>query len=138
MIKDNLVKVKMEAKNAKRQASLLKSKVEFARKVTEQRMATTLPSSSVDQEELVSLYSALVDEELFDLDNDDAIAPYEGFLKEVEDNLKMGENSDSGHEHFKIVKHKILEKVKGKKVERRQRRDSIGSISSICSQGLKN
>ena len=55
------------------------------RKVTEQRMSNCLSDASADmEEELVALYSSLVDEEGFRLENDE-ILPSEDFLKRVEE-----------------------------------------------------
>ena len=99
-------------------------------------MESTLSSSSPDHDELASIYSSLIDEDLFEIKGD-SITPYEGFLSEVEDKIKEDENADIGHENLKEVKNKILQKVKRKQVDRKQRRDSIGSINSIGSQGIK-
>ena len=55
------------------------------RKVTEKRMSNCLSDASADMEEkLVALYSSLVDEEGFRLENDE-ILPSEDFLKRVEE-----------------------------------------------------
>ena len=137
MLKENLNKLKTEMKTVKRESNIVRKKLEFARKVTEQRMAATLPSPSMDQEELVSLYSSLVDEDMFELGEEDKIAPCADFLSEVEEMLKET-GCKEGQVRLKEVKNKILEKVRGKKVERRQRRDSISSVSSRSSQqGMK-
>ena len=68
---------------------------------------------------------------------DGAIAPFKSFLSQVEAKIKENENADIGKLNFDEVKNKILEKVKGKKDERKQRRDSISSVTSTNSQGLK-
>ena len=137
MLRDNLVEANAEIRSVKRQSYLLKNKIDFAKKVTEQRMALILPSVALDHDELASLYSSLIDEDMFEF-KDGAIAEYDGFLKDVEDKVKEDANADIGQENLKTIKHKILEKVKGKKVERRQRRDSISSVKSNSSnQGIK-
>ena len=124
----------------KRFSNLAKSKIEFARKITEQRMSNCLSDSSPDlEDEIVTLYSTLVDEDDFKLENDE-IQPEEDFLKSVEE--KLIEKGETPHERGRLnkVRNKILEKVKVKKVARiqsRKRMDSIGSISSIGSQGTK-
>ena len=82
-------------------------------------MASTLTLYETDHDELASLYSSLIDEELFEMSGD-AITPFEGFLSEVEERIKNDVNFEVGQENLKEVKNKILEKVKGKKVERKQ------------------
>ena len=56
---------------AKKSSNLAKSKIEFARKVTEQRMSNCLSDPSPDvEDEIVSLYSTLVDEDNFNFVNE--------------------------------------------------------------------
>ena len=138
-LKEAIHKAKVEVRTATREANLVKKKMLHARKVTEQRMATSLPSPSPDEEEaLVSLYSSLVDEDEFVLgEEDDIIAHRADFLTEVEEQLGR-KGSEEGMTRLTVVWNKILERVRGKKMERRQRRDSISSVSSCGSQkGLK-
>ena len=134
-LKEEITKTKAELKSAKKEANLAKKKMGHARKVTEQRMANTLPapSRSKDEEEaLVSLYSSLLDEDEFELDEEDDIAPKKDFLAEVDEDLKkMG--SEEGRTRLIELRNKILERVKGKKLERVQRRQSFGSVSSLGS-----
>ena len=77
------------------------------------------------EDELVSLYSTLIDEENFKLENDQ-ISPNEGFLKDVEERV----NTPSERSRLEEVKNKILEKVKTKKVNK-QSRDRSSSVSSV-------
>ena len=126
-------------KIATRKTTLMKKKMLHARKVTEQRMATMLPSPSPDEEEaLVSLYSTLVDEDEFELEEKvDGTAPCDDFLTEVEEQLRMT-GSEEGQTRLSEVKNKILERVRGRKMERKKRRESICSLSSYGSQkGMK-
>ena len=141
LLRDEVNKTKSELKAATKEANLVKKKMNHARKVTEQRMANTLTSTSTSTDEedaLVSLYSSLVDEDDFILgDEDDTIAPKNCFLTDVEEHLgKAG--SEEGKMGLSEMRNKILERVKGKKIERRQRRESFGSVSSLGSQkGIK-
>ena len=133
-IKECLLKTRHELK-AEKHFSLLRSrKIDFAQKVTEQRMSNSLSSLSGDlEEELVSLYSTLVDEDSFQVE-DGQILPGENFLKSVEE--KLAERGDDPHEVQCLdqVRNKILERVKQKKAHRQVRRDSISSMSSISSK----
>ena len=143
-IKESLVKTKYELNSVKKYSSIAKSKIEFARKVTEQRMTESLsdPSGSPDMEEelaLVSLYSTLVDEDKFNLEND-IITPQDDFLKEVEDKIASKGENPPELIRFLEVKNKILEKVKIKKVNRmisKERRYSTSSLNTIGTTGLK-
>ena len=130
----------------KKYSSVAKSKIEFARKVTEQRMTESLtdPSWAEDTEEdlaLISLYSTLVEEDKFTLDfENDIITPNDDFLKDVEEKLSAKMANPSELKRFREVKDKILEKIKVKKVNRilnKQRRDSVSSLSSVGQTGLK-
>ena len=100
-------------------------------------MSNCLGGHSPDvEEELVSLYSTLVDEGLFRIEND-VIVPEDNFLKDVEDKLKeTGDNSSESLHMLDQVKNKILEKVKTKKISR-QRRESTGSACSLSSTSMK-
>ena len=100
-------------------------------------MSNCLSDHSPDlEDELVSLYSTLVDEDNFRMENDE-IVPENDFLKDVE--AKLVERGELPSERLRLtqVKNKILEKVKTRKTCRRERRDSISSMSSLGSQGFK-
>ena len=100
-------------------------------------MSNCLSNYSPDlEDELVSLYSTLVDEDSFTF-KDDEVIPQEDFLKDVEE--KLVERGELPNERSRLnqVKNKILEKVKNKKLNRvrsRERRDSISSLSSVGSK----
>ena len=68
-----MVKANKELKTLTKSASIAQNKLEFARKITEQRMSNSLHNPSPDlEEEIVPLYSTLVDEESFLSDTGDA------------------------------------------------------------------
>ena len=146
VLKESLVKVKYELNSVKKYSNVAKSKIEFARKVTEQRMTECLtdPSWSEDTEEdraLISLYSTLVEEEKFTLDvENDTITPNDEFLRDVEEKLSAKMANPSELKRFQEVRNKILEKIKVKKVNRalsKQRRDSVSSLGSVGQTGIK-
>ena len=125
---------------ANRAAALATNKLEFARRVTEQRLSNCISDSSLDtemQEELVTLYSTLVDEENFVIDDNNIIKAKEEFLTEVEEKINEKVDKSGDLVVLENVKNKILERIKLKKVERKSRRDSIGSYSRESSSSLK-
>ena len=83
-----------------------------------------------DEEELVTLYFTLVDEDSFELGEDDLITPKAEFLKVVGEKLQLRGSIQGETDQLEAVKNKILEKVKERKSERRSRRDSVSSNSS--------
>ena len=145
-VKESLVKVKYELNSVKKYSNVARSKIDFARKVTEQRMTESLtdPARSEDMEEelaLISLYSTLVEEEKFTIDlENDTITPHDDFLKDVEEKLSANMANPAELKRFQEVKDKILDKIKVKIVNRimsKQRRDSVSSLSSVGHSGLK-
>ena len=92
-----------------------------------------------NEEELVALYSTLVDEDNFDLSEDEICSPKVGFLEEVEKQLAERGEKQREVKCLETLKSKILEAVKNKKLTRRSRldsfsssrRDSVGSNSSV-------
>ena len=78
------------------------------------------------QDELVTLYSTLVNEDNFQLEND-VVSPATDFLKQVEDKVMERGEIPAERKRLSQLKNKILEKVKDKKLERtksREMRDS--------------
>jgi hypothetical protein len=133
-LKDHLVKTKSELRNSRRATSLARNKIEFARNITEQRLSNSITGSGLvgeDAEELIALYSTLVDEEHFELGEDDMVSSKYEFLSAVEEKLKLGGDNPEEKKQLENVKNKILEKVKERKCERRSRRDSVCSTSRI-------
>ena len=133
-IKDCLVKTKNELVIARKSSTLRSRKIEFAKKITEQRMSNSLSNLSSDlEEELVNLYSTLVDEDNFEVE-DDRILPQDDFLKNVEEKLAIRGDIPAELERLEQVRNKILERVKQKKSGRHGRRDSISSVGSTGSK----
>ena len=136
-VKESLSKTKLELRAAQRSSNIVKNKLEFACKVREQRMSNCLSSEDPDvEEELVTLYSTLIDEENFSLEDDNVIAQKD-FLKQVEDKITERGKMPGEAKKLSEVRKKILEKVKLKLVDRarsRERRDSIGSVRSSSSK----
>ena len=120
--------------------------MDFARKVIEQRIDCCLIDGTLvgeNEEELVTLYSTLLDEDDFDLVDDDTCSPKVGFLVEAEKQLAERGTKPAELECFNVLKEKILVAVKKRKLVRRSRidsvgrRDSVGSNSSL-KRGLKD
>ena len=93
-------------------------------------MSSCLSGSSPElEDELVSLYTTLIDEDNFKLENDD-ISAHDGFLKDVEEKLIQRGNTPSERSRLEQVKNKILDQVKTKKLKKRSR-DRSSSVSSL-------
>ena len=136
-IKECLVKTRQELVIAKRISILNINKIDFARKVTEQRMSNCLSNLSDDlEEELVSLYSTLVDEENFNVE-EDKISPQGNFLQDVEEKFVLRGDIPSERSRLDQVKNKILDRVNQKKTVRQQGRERRNSISSVGSTASK-
>jgi hypothetical protein len=90
-LKENVLKMKAELKLAVKTANIVNAKVDFARKVTEERLKECLPVPSFEDDHskvLVTLMSALIDEDSFEMDPEtDSLKPKENLLKEIEDSL---------------------------------------------------
>ena len=126
--------------DARRAASLARSKLDFARKITEQRMSYCISDSCLDgevEEELVNLYSTLVDEESFELNEVKVLLAKKEFLIDIEEQIAERVDNPKETEQLNLVKNKILEKVKNKMCERKSRRDSIGNHSGTSSSSAK-
>ena len=133
-LKESLVKIKTELRAVKKSSILAKSKVDLARKVTEQRISQSLSNLTTDvEEDLVSLYSNLLDEESFTLEENN-IVPSADFLAHVEDKVK---DSTKEMEKLNLLKTKILENIKQKKISKQKFRDRRDSVSSVCSTSSK-
>ena len=139
-VKDSLAKSKSELKSLRWVSNVNKNKVDFARKVVEQSINICLADSTLvgeKEKELVTLYSTLVDEDNFELTEEELCLPKADFLDDVEKHLlERGENpkEKEGLDNFKT---KILEAVKKRKLTRKSRADSFsertrkGSNSSV-------
>ena len=127
-MKGNLNKTQSEIKALKWAANLNKNKVDFARKVVEQSIDLCLAGSTLvgdKEDELVALYSTLIDEENFDLSGDDVCSPKSEFLVDAETHLTERGDKPKEKECLKNFKIKILEAVKKRKLTRRSRADSF-------------
>ena len=129
VMKEKMVKIRTDMKNVKRESVLAKNKLDFARKVTEQRLTDSL-STRHDQDEMACLYATLVDEDLFELGDGDEIINKSDLLKEAEEKI-IKDRPEDEHNALLEIKSKILDRIKGKKVERRERRDSVSSVDSL-------
>ena len=132
-VKNSLIKTKNELQVAKRAISVSKNKIDFAK---EQRMDFCLSDSKLGGEvekEQVNLYSTLVDEDNFELSDDNKCSSKSGFLADVERQIMERGGKPNEKESFENVKIKILEAVKKRKSERKSRIDSIGRRDSIGS-----
>ena len=110
--------------------------MEFAMKVVEQKMDLCLTDGTLrgeNEEELVSLYSTLVDEDNFELSVDDICSPKIAFLCEAERQIAERGKKPGEIECFDNLKAKILEAVQKRKLYRRSRIDSIGRRDSVGS-----
>ena len=134
-IQDCLVKTRSELVLARKSSNLRSIKIDFAKRITEQRMSNSLSNLSKDlEEELVNLYSTLLDEDNFEVE-DDQIQPEENFLKNVEEKLAIRGDIPAELERLDEVRNKILERVKQKKIGRKHgRRDSMSSVGSTGSK----
>ena len=129
-VKENLTKNRNELRIANRTALLSTSKIDFARKVTEQRMSNCISDSCLEgevEDELVALYATLADEDNFEMDEDNILSAKKDFLIDLKN--KIVERGEKPEEKLLLesVKYKILEKVKSNMSARKSRRDSVGS-----------
>ena len=114
--------------------NLVKSKVDTAKKAIEHKISVCLSDTSAEvEEDIITLYSNLLDEESFCMEGNDIVAG-EDFLKMIKEKIK---EKPGTVEKLEVVKNKILDKIKQKKLNRQQFRDRRDSISSLCSNGSK-
>ena len=133
-LRESLVKSNSELRSARRSSSIAKNKVDTARKAIEHRISACLSDTSAEvEEEIITLYSALLDEESFCMEGNDIVAE-EDFLKSVKDRIK---EIPGKVEKLEVVKKKVLDKIKQKKLSRQQFRDRRDSISSLSSNSSK-
>ena len=97
-LQEAVVKTKAELSIAKRSAHVAKSRVKFARKVTEERLKECLPAARFEDDHskvLVTLMTTLIDEECYEIDPDtETYKPKLDFLKDVEDSIEKNDESD--------------------------------------------
>ena len=86
-MKDCLVKTRHELVLARKPSNLRSIKIDFAKKT----MSNTMSNLSLDlEEELVNLYSTLVDEDNFEME-DDQILSEKDFLQKIKEKLTISE-----------------------------------------------
>ena len=131
------MKMKAELHLAVKTSNVAKNKLKLARKVTEARLKECLPIASFENEHsqvLITLMSALIDEDSFDIDPDtDSLTPKVNFLKDVEDSIKKNDDEDMVKERLEVVRNKLVERVKETSVGNKGRRMSISSVGSSSS-----
>ena len=118
-----------------------KNKLKFARKVTEERLKECLPVPTFEDEHskvLITLMSALIDEERFDIDPDsDRMIPKTDFLKDVEESIDCYVNQEVVRQRLSFVKNKLVERVMQSPARRRLSVCSVNSINSTKSNDKK-
>ena len=140
-LKEELTKKNAELKIAKSKVNLNQKKINFARNATEDLLIESISSPTGFRENptLVRVYSATLNEDDFDLDEDETEAKESSnirsrkdqFLKSIED--KLDPTNMEHKERFHQIKNQILEKVKHTKVSQMRARSgsTIGSKSSL-------
>ena len=140
-LKESLVKVKAELKAAKTNDAENKKKINFARRVTEERLKECLPIPNFEADHskvLITLMSTLVDEENFEMDpNTETFQPKDDFLREVEESIDRSSDEQVVKQRLELVKNKLVERFKESKSKGRERRNSICSTSSQDSNKRK-
>ena len=138
--KNNLAKNRTEIKSLRWVANVNKNKIDFARRVVEQSIDLCISDSSLKGEkelELVTLYSTLIDEDEFDLSEDEICSSKSDFLLDAQKNLLERVDLPQQVECLKNLKVKILEAVNTINLVRKSRmdsfsrKDSFGSSSSL-------
>ena len=130
-LRENLTKTFAELKLLKADSRSTQRRLSFARNVTEQRMVEQITDGSeLKDPHLASLYSATLNEDEFEFDEDtNAVKPVsEGFLKKVEVHCDLTDKQQE--EKLNTIKNQILEKVKVTK----SRRDMSRSTNSNSSK----
>lgn len=125
-------KLKANLQNAVKTTTIARNKLKFIKKVTEERLKECLhtPNFEENSKVLVSLLSAVTDDESFDIDPaSETLKLKSDFLKYTEDSIEAN-NDDLGSivqkERLDIVRSKIAEKVNEAAVKNRERKLSIG------------
>ena len=129
-LREKMLKMKAELNIALKTSNIAKNKLNFARKVTEERLKECLPVPSFEDDHskvLITLMSTLVDEDSFDLDPDtDMMKPKEDFLKDIEDSISKDSDEEKVRERLNFVKNILVERVMASP---RRRRLSTSNIS---------
>ena len=135
-LKEAVTKMKAQLKFANSASNAAKKKLNFVRKVTEERLKECLPVPSFKDDHssvLITLMSTLMEEDCFETDpNTDVLKPREDFLKNVEESFEQSTDKEVIKDHLDFVKNKLLERVKELSSKNRERRLSVSS--SVGSQ----
>ena len=127
--------MKAEQKIAIKAANVFKTKIKFARKVTEERLRECLPVPSFEKEHssvLVTLMSTLIDEDSFELDPaTNTLNPKTDFLKHIEESIgQVSGDPEIAKQRLNNVKNKLVERVRETATRSKERRLSISSVDS--------
>ena len=140
-LKEKLLKMKAELSLAVKTSTKTKNKLKFARKVTEERLKECLPVPTFEEEHskvLITLMSALIDEENFDNDPDsEKLIPKSDFLKDVEESIGCDANEEVVRQRLSFVKNKLVERVMQSPARRRLSLCSVNSVNSTKSNDKK-
>ena len=138
-LQETILKMKAELNLALKASNVNKNKLKFARKVTEERLKECLPVPTFEDDHskvLITLMSALIDEDNFDVDPDsDLLRPKADFLKDIEESIADDQDNEVVRERLSFVKNKLVERVMESPARRRL---SICSNSSSKSNKRKS
>ena len=134
-LQEAVIKMKAEHKIAIKAANVFKTKIKFARKVTEERLRECLPVPSFEKEHssvLVTLMSTLIDEDSFELDPaTNTLNPKTDFLKHIEESIgQVSGDPEIAKQRLNNVKNKLVERVRETATRSKERRLSISSVDS--------
>ena len=139
-LKEALATVNVDLRNERRNLKTFERKINFTKNATEQRLLESIanPEGFVSDPLLIGVYSATLNEEDFEFDDDkeeEMVDEEEKdrsrrntFMKAMEQKIDK-ENSDQ-RERLQIVRNQILEKVKATKLSRTRSRSNSGASRS--------
>ena len=129
-LKESLLKTRKELKIANQVSQVNSKKLLVVKQAVEQKMSSNLSNLSPDaEEEIVSLYSTLLDEDTLEGEID-KVSPEENFFKSVEEKLTTQGCSPSDLKRLEQVRDKVKQNKQGRTKDRRHSICSIGSTSS--------
>ena len=112
-LRELLTKTKAELSYVKKNSLVLNKKINFTNKVTEEQLLAALdnPNSLSENPHLVSVYSATLNEDDFELDEKQEIVKpiKEEFFKNLEEKINSADASQI--DRLNILKNQVLEKV---------------------------
>ena len=123
----------------KKTSQVLNKKINFTKKVTEEQLLAAIenPDSLSENPHIVSVYSATLNEDDFELDESQGtVKPIKAeFFKSMES--KVDPSDSDKIDRLKMLKNQVLEKVKVSK-KSRERSLSVCSVRSTNSEKRKN